>query len=659
MNYPWHRYLGPGNVINNGEPIDEDDRIAREHDEAYERALNDDDIRNADQEAIGEFLSLNSPHGYVGAAGLSLKYGVESLSGVLYPNMKRREPSEAQKKQREKYAKVQRGLAQTRRETGLSWRDIQNAHTRDAWNDLQGSNAGERPPGRDSAATSTSRPATADSSGQIDSPPAGVDSTNNDFSGIDSLFSDMENMDFENMQIAPIGTNQGPGQAGSGRSGGSNQRCRIVRIPRSLKPPPTSVKYYKNRIFFSYGYACQSISFQDDLYYTSPLALIPVDFIGNFLTEAEMNEMPNGTFAKRCRVVVRPLGIRTAFEFGGTTSGNTSNEFVAIGLSTIGLNINSTIANVTYTNADEMLPSATAPIDPQKIMDKYYVDTACNLTLVPRHAVGYACFVQPYNTEGKLKNNRGTKRNDELVDQFLINSCIGEPIVDYHYEFRNAPLNIPYTPFVNDNASRVFRGGPACRAVSADPVPVSTAVTTSHSNQVRTKEAADNLNHWLSTPGRTIQQSLEVPTYNVRTGQIPYRAQPQIHVGMAAVPAMKPSTDTTTFQNTSAYWSVECELEVEQHHGSHYSTGSAVSYPDNLHLYSYSHAYNGYPTFAGLQPEIAGVTGPPKQRDTADSHCSSESSIDAKPIECESAATSGPQTEHNGRKLERFHRLAI
>ncbi|KAL3249387.1 hypothetical protein MRX96_056045 [Rhipicephalus microplus] len=36
VKHPSHRYLCPGNPLRNGDPVDEDDGIAKSHDEAYE-----------------------------------------------------------------------------------------------------------------------------------------------------------------------------------------------------------------------------------------------------------------------------------------------------------------------------------------------------------------------------------------------------------------------------------------------------------------------------------------------------------------------------------------------------------------------------------------------------------------------------------------------
>lgn len=89
MLFPGHNYLGPGNDINNGEPVDSDDRIAQQHDRDYSNATNDSDIREADREAIWNFtkdaLLNHNWHSGIGALGLGFKYGVESVTGVIYP----------------------------------------------------------------------------------------------------------------------------------------------------------------------------------------------------------------------------------------------------------------------------------------------------------------------------------------------------------------------------------------------------------------------------------------------------------------------------------------------------------------------------------------------------------------------------------------------
>lgn len=88
---PGHNYIGPGNSLDNGEPIDRDDRIAFDHDLSYTNARSESDIRAADRRAIhqfgSDFLFNQNYHSAIGALGLGAKYGLESITGVLYPKM--------------------------------------------------------------------------------------------------------------------------------------------------------------------------------------------------------------------------------------------------------------------------------------------------------------------------------------------------------------------------------------------------------------------------------------------------------------------------------------------------------------------------------------------------------------------------------------------
>lgn len=87
---PGHRYIGPGNQLNNGHPIDDDDRIAQQHDHRYDNAKDFNDVRDADRDAIHQFWSdaLHNwnLHSAIGAAGLGIKYGAESVFGQIYPS---------------------------------------------------------------------------------------------------------------------------------------------------------------------------------------------------------------------------------------------------------------------------------------------------------------------------------------------------------------------------------------------------------------------------------------------------------------------------------------------------------------------------------------------------------------------------------------------
>nr|QTE04062.1 MAG: VP [Phylloscopus inornatus parvoviridae sp.] len=89
--FPGYNYLGPGNSLDNGEPVNKVDKVARDHDIAYSRARSKQDIFNSDWKAIksfgSEFIKSPSIAAASGAVGLGIKTGVErSINKTIYPN---------------------------------------------------------------------------------------------------------------------------------------------------------------------------------------------------------------------------------------------------------------------------------------------------------------------------------------------------------------------------------------------------------------------------------------------------------------------------------------------------------------------------------------------------------------------------------------------
>ncbi|AAQ96460.1 hypothetical protein [Neodiprion sertifer nucleopolyhedrovirus] len=90
-----HKYLGVGNDLYCGEPIDEDDKIAFYHDLDYTLADSYDDILLADKVAIQRFFNLKTLHGYIAGSLLQLKHLAEiNIGRVLYPNINKYTKSE-------------------------------------------------------------------------------------------------------------------------------------------------------------------------------------------------------------------------------------------------------------------------------------------------------------------------------------------------------------------------------------------------------------------------------------------------------------------------------------------------------------------------------------------------------------------------------------
>ncbi len=85
---PGHKNIGPGNDPD-PEGVDVDDNIAYTHDIRYGSAVDQEDIVEADIDAIADFdkdfQDTGNIHSVIGRTGLQVKKAVESYTGVLYP----------------------------------------------------------------------------------------------------------------------------------------------------------------------------------------------------------------------------------------------------------------------------------------------------------------------------------------------------------------------------------------------------------------------------------------------------------------------------------------------------------------------------------------------------------------------------------------------
>lgn len=82
---PGSNHIGPGNQIKDVPILSKADGVARVHDISYNKAISQQDVREADRRAIKSFWGTKSVQGKIGAVGLGLKYGAESIFGVKYP----------------------------------------------------------------------------------------------------------------------------------------------------------------------------------------------------------------------------------------------------------------------------------------------------------------------------------------------------------------------------------------------------------------------------------------------------------------------------------------------------------------------------------------------------------------------------------------------
>ena len=95
FNVPGYNYLGPGNKLHNGVPINSLDHKAYKHDLNYQQAKTKEDIYAADSQAISEF-SQEGPLGILSAGALGAKTITEQAIGnTIYPNMSQKREADS------------------------------------------------------------------------------------------------------------------------------------------------------------------------------------------------------------------------------------------------------------------------------------------------------------------------------------------------------------------------------------------------------------------------------------------------------------------------------------------------------------------------------------------------------------------------------------
>lgn len=96
---PFSKYIGPGNALNAGEPINNQDKLAKIHDLQYSWAKHQLDsgqislqefdlkIKEADG-ALSKNSNIFHPHGAHSISGITSKQVAEKIAGRIYPSSK-------------------------------------------------------------------------------------------------------------------------------------------------------------------------------------------------------------------------------------------------------------------------------------------------------------------------------------------------------------------------------------------------------------------------------------------------------------------------------------------------------------------------------------------------------------------------------------------
>lgn len=463
----------------------------------------------------------------------------------------------------------------------------------------------EGPPGKkskssDTATDSSKQPADDNSAGVLDGGvlPYTPSSSSDSAGGGQSSTMDID----PSGAINQSGSGRGPtGGARSGATGpgvGSGTGG-ITWISNSEPSKKCMVSFKKSRIQFSYGYATTNVQLNKPDYVdcaTTPLALIPVDYLPFYISEAEWAALPYNSKVEHVWCTVKPLGTRTAFDTGSTLSGTATSEYVPIGLVARGINRDFYGRNRKYgvSAAAPMVPTSLKTIDPDEMYKKYYEHIPSNTLCSPTEITEY--YVHEWNRSSNpdssdaslndyIKHSAGACRMDEKVQQFLVNGAIGQTIASYEYTPRNGLIRTGkehYVPW-NRKDNTVESEKPRGRSISLQ------FFRDSAKKIVPGDLGLGGVDHEktvINEPDEAYARQIEnYGAYNVRDGCHGYAVQPQLHVGLVATPQLNPGTSATSFLNSCCYWHIECGIAISFNVNSAFSKNAAISWPLEVEFY--------------------------------------------------------------------------
>lgn len=521
--YPGHKYLGPGNELLNGDPVDRADEIAQEHDYKYNNSDSGQDIFKSDIEGVKNFANdfVTNPNlpSLAGAVGLTAKVYFESLYGHIYP-FEYSGPGRIVDSVSELF-------------TGQSYFDKPEKRNIEEDRDM------------------TKRQKTEEPSSTTD------------------------------------GTQDVNPQAGSSLPGGTGADVVATIISNPHLPSTKLMfnktwQFVTGGYQMKLMLANQFLSFfGDGNLLLTPMQALDPGMLQLYMSPMEYNELPNFTYAKACMIKVTPLGYRLPFQTNEAAAGYANSQTLVQIMHSVGLNTKYNMIATPYTPSasDPTVVTATAVEDNYE--EKLY-GSQTNTAFLLGANTGKPTAINLYTgivngTEAgdsaEYFRNGPNLINDVMIQN--VNDCKGMPIINFTHEFKNGLLKIP----APKNANRDVL---TTRVLPGPPISDQYAIMSEGVNQCNFVEYSSRVNNDLSVRGsyEDINSSNKLPPYNNYAGYLntiekSYYLQnqvgqhqtpdytPFIHYGVMAVPNNPTLSANETFSPSVVQWQVECSLLCE------------------------------------------------------------------------------------------------
>lgn len=515
LHLPGYNYLGPGTYDFSQKPVNEADKVAREHDLAYANAKSDEDIRKADRESIPKFLTSGSVGGVVGAAGIGIKYGVESVTGVLYGNnsMSNKRPAESE------------GDAP------------QKVHRSNSESDIS----------------------------EISS--LGIGSVNSDqYMDIDS-----EHYLPHNPEGGMSASSLAPGTDGGNVIGAGHNPAQSLKFTKKFQIYSGAFQFHNRDVNADWKsqYVEPSTDPTKVTELSTPLCTIDPNQLMWFLSEQEYKNLPLYSFAKSCKIRITPLGYRLPFETNSSSAGFANSQVIVQCCKAIGLNHKFEGYTSGYSSDATDPTKPTGNLNTLSLRGTLYgqssviTNIGCNVG-IPRHINWY------YNiwNLGRIYDDSttgtygGTPNLLKAMEIMNVNDVRGQPIIDFTYKYKCAPLRMGIS---STTETYMYQAGGSRRTTFKAWKPHQTISNEKDvSNVVIDGQPIEGGSEAVWQPEYTtiVEKAAFLvvdPTHGRQSDVTP----PLVHFGCMPIQSNPPLISPATFASGAIQWEVHTEMDIE------------------------------------------------------------------------------------------------
>lgn len=642
---PGYNYLGPGNILNKGPPLNDIDADAQQHDIAYDKAQTSKEVSKADEifvnqakDHIVESINLNDKPlntigSIVGAVGIGTKQAVEKHTGIIYPSIVSGMGKYDNYKINKQYQSWWNGANDEQKNEVINNPQYHYLFAERPSASSDQSNAAL-------PASASKRPADSSVTGEQDRANPKRRQLSLNSAGISSsgqhpdagTIPESIEVD-EEMPLTGTGREQAEGGASA------NTRMDIYQIERPISNFGSKISVYrKSHKFMIFGLANAVIgpaaaATRQHRLLTTALAEIPWHKLPLYMNQSEFDLLPPGSHAVKAEVQVYFRGNRIAFETASSVSGlatlnQISNVQVGYALNKTGWGINRSIT--AFNPNQPMIPATLAApryaavgTTYRGMIQDYYgannneSTNFANSGNYPHHQVGSWCFLQNYFCMYTMSSGTGNDLGplggwpclQEKLEQYDGKTIVNECIANMEYTFKLAPIKTPLgvvragypliSADVNTNGNLSGMRSTNIAWQVQDPQSQAVVETSNDGNRTFSGEFG-------------IYNTIEKSQF-MRSGpwgQADPHVQPSLHVGVQAVPSLTTASlngPINKWTDSMGYIDVIATLTVKEHDPTAfpYATVANVPIGDVIMRTSGTLPNDNNSTIAGLYPNIS------------------------------------------------------